>query len=820
MASLLCGCPPADSSNGGNGAAGWESTGPVTIRGETYADLSLSDGTRLSMLPILPGSSVEITKLTMSKTGNDVDLSAYGTDTAAFMRTVTFESFDPVVQGAQVSNIIPTIAFPSGEIEGVDPMTLTVARVGDLQLGDETRPGHVAFLPVHRVDEQGTIVVADYLFPDSIASDLAVNQPEAAKSRTPRQQSTIKPRQIRYVVGSFNGSANWSIDPQLVLMEPSASAEAARVPSGGRATDAPPLQTVVILVHGHNEKERLGYETAEIGAPWYYAYKRDVWTHVYKAVLETKEDALACTAFYEFIYPTYRPIFTETAGVKRLDQSFAEAVNAELGPQAVSNPNLRVYIVAHSMGGVVARAGVQLLSSPVQAAFRRLITWGTPHLGSALTTLRYVLGAPHGAYRAGPDGVVTFPLENIDNTLFALRRAVDDMAVDSPGMRDLRWANSHTATPRNLALDRLFTYGESVSGDNATLQTFDLDDGPYLYCHNLRTLNGQDVYRLSDKYLFLYGVTSKRAKVTFSRWFWPKVEGGETGLGALVTPWLVADPSGSFDAHVVGDSDGAVPIVSMAGAGVRPVGGSVDLGDLDHEQYFGSPRDPGQFTEPDLATDVAYRTLAEIAFGTCARGRWLLTDTKYFAQPAAAANPYTFSATAAGDQATTGVRWTVHVSAFDPELGDVSYDKELFITAKRIWPAQPSTLEPKTQVSIPISLEMTCTANINKYVHAPQVIPDITALIYVKANDEEVNNPYRDTYVNARSTNLSSANEWKLTDSHTVLYSVPDGTAGDILKITIYCRDAAYKSTVGGSGGLEDDFQMAGVTHTYMFKTQ
>lgn len=502
MAGFPGGCAPADSSDGSNDAVASESTGPVVIRGETYAALSLSDGTRLSMLPILPGRSVELTRLTLSKTRNDVDLSAYGIDTAAFMRAVTFESFDPVAHGAQVANIVPTIEFPSREMEGVDPMTLTVARIGDLQLGEEARPGHVAFLPVHRLGEHGGILVADYLFPDSIASDLAVNHPETAKSHARRQQSTVKPRQIRYVVGSFRGSANWSIDPQLVLMEPSPSADGVRVPLSGRPQGAPRLRTVVILVHGHNEKERLGYETAEIGAPWHYAYKRDVWTHLYKAVLETRKDALQCTAFYEFIYPTYRPIFTETAGVKRLDQSFAEAVNAELASLATSNPDLQVYIVAHSMGGLVARAGIQLLSAPVQAAFKRLITWGTPHLGSALTTLRYVLGAPHGAYRAGPDGVVTFPLENIDNTLFALRRAVDGMAVDSPGMRDLRWANGHTTTPRNLALDSLFTYGESVSGDNATLQVFDLDDGAYLYGHSLRTLNGNDIYRLTNKYLF------------------------------------------------------------------------------------------------------------------------------------------------------------------------------------------------------------------------------------------------------------------------------------------------------------------------------
>lgn len=826
MVCLVGGCPPtnppANGGDGGNGTADANSTGPVLVRGETYADLSLSDGTRLMMSPILPGNSVELTTLTLSKSGNDVDLSAYGIETGAFMRTVEFDSFDPVAEGAIAANVVPTLNFPPGEIKGVDVSTLTVARVGDLQFGDETRPAQVAFLPVRPLDEQGTLVVADYLFPDSIASDLMLKHAGTAKPRGTREQGAIRPRQIRYVVGSFKGSANWSIDPALVLMEPSAGADEARVPASGRLADAPPLQTIVILVHGHNEKERLGYETAEVGLPWYYAYKRDVWTYLYKAALETKEDALDCTAFYEFIYPTYRPIFTETAGVKRLDQSFAEAVNAQLGPLVAANPELRVYIVAHSMGGLVSRAGIQLLSSPVQAAFKLLITWGTPHLGSPLTTLRYVLGAPHGAYRAGPEGGVTFPLENIDNTLFALRRAIDNMAVDSPGLRDLRWANSHTTTPRGLALERLFSYGESIAGDDAILQVFDLENGPYLYCGNLRTLNGNDIYRLSYKYFFFYGVTRKRPKVTLGGpWFhYPKLEGGETAIGAFVTPWLVADPNSPFETHVVGDSDGAVPIVSMAGAGVGPAGGGIDLGNLDHEQYFGSPHDPGQFTEPALATDVALQTLAAIDFGTCARGRWKLTDTKYFAQPADAAGPYTFTASAAGDQALTEVRWTVHVSKWDEELGDISYDKDLLISAIRRWTAPPSTLEPSQEVSIPISVEMTCTTDINKYIQTPQVIPDVTALVYVKDGDEEVNNPYRSTYVNARSTSLSDANGWKATDSHTVVFPVRGGTVGDSLKITIFCRDAAYRSTVGGTGGLEDYFQAAGVVYTYTFRAQ
>jgi hypothetical protein len=43
--------------------------------------------------------------------------------------------------------------------------------------------------------------------------------------------------------------------------------EWATVPAGARPTDAPPVKTVVILVHGHNEYEKLGDAAADVEQP-------------------------------------------------------------------------------------------------------------------------------------------------------------------------------------------------------------------------------------------------------------------------------------------------------------------------------------------------------------------------------------------------------------------------------------------------------------------------------------------------------------------------------------------------------------------------
>ena len=599
-----------------------ETAGPYTVISGTATNIALADGTSLTLPALTTTDGSPLTQLTLTRSQNDVDLSDFDQEDASAMRVLSFSSFDPNALGLAAAQVVPSLTIPLDDASTVDADTLTVARVSDLYLEDEeTITQQVHFLPVNR-DDDGHIVVTDYLFADSIIADL-VQQEALGAASVSSAQPAVNPREIRYVVGTFRGSINWAQAPVLLRMVPDPEHADGRVPASTLSTeeradlDAKGVRNVVVLIHGHNEQERTGADARlrQINTPWYYAYKRDVWTNLYDYLSDAQPELLECTAFYEFIYPTYKPIFTPTGTHQRLDEALAEELHDEILPHLQAGTDVKLFFVAHSMGGLVARAGIQRMDAELQAAFTQLVTWGSPHRGSPLVTLRYVLGAPPDTYRAGPDGVVTFPLSNLDNTLFALRRAIDNMQVDAPGTRDLRWALSHTTTEYNLALDSLFTLGEGVSGDSALTQHYSLANGPWLYNENLRNLNEMDLYRLSDKLTAFYGITTKRPVVTSTWYFKPKIVGTETAKGAFVMPWLVAEPTATYHAHQRGSSDGAVPIVSMAAAGTTAY--YRDLGDVDHEEYFGAPDQPGHFTEHDTAWEVADATISTLGLTEC-----------------------------------------------------------------------------------------------------------------------------------------------------------------------------------------------------------
>jgi len=589
-----------------------ESSGPRPVPAGAGVEIPLSDGTLLTLPP--QSGEGDLTTLTLERVTGQVPLSMGDLEQVGTTRVLHFEPFDPVGQGMHAGTFTPSLLVPAADFAGVDVETLAVARVADLYFDGVALPGHTSTLPV-QFTEDGDLFVTDFYFPDSLLSSLA--HAEDTK------QAPIWPREIRYVVGTFQGSYNWKEQPSLVRFYPDAAAAARRSRLGALSAERQEeearkhIRQALVLVHGHNEEEKLGSSNTTAPAPWRFGYKRDAWTLFYDYLLVAAPELLECTAFYEFIYPTYKPIFTPHAPGQRQDTHFAKALNSMVADGLQVDPEFALFIVGHSQGGVVARAGIQLFEPATHQAFQRLATWGSPHMGSPLVSLRYVLGAPGGIYRAGPDGVVTFPLDNIDNTLFALRRAVDNLQVDAPGTRDLRWANSHTTTPYNLALDHLFSFDVDAAVEPDLWRMYDLHRGTEIYSENLRMLNAEDTYRLSGKYQALYGVTSKRARLTFPlrNWFRPTIEGTDTSLGALVMPWLVVDADVSYEGHPRGSSDGAVPVPSMAAAGIA--GGRRHLGDIDHEEYFGAPEPHGVFQAPDEAWTTARETLATLRMPTC-----------------------------------------------------------------------------------------------------------------------------------------------------------------------------------------------------------
>jgi uncharacterized protein (DUF779 family) len=154
--------------------------------------------------------------------------------------------------------------------------------------------------------------------------------------------------------------------------------------------------------------------------------------------------------------------------------------------------------------------------------------------------------------------------------------------LDTPGTRDLRWDNI-----RPLRLNEIFSdETNALVVEDPNNRIYSLVDGTWLYNNNLRLFNESDPYRLSDKYTFIYGVTEKRAPG----------DKAQTAIGASIIPILLRDgksPVGEVTSgHSQGASDGAVPIVSMAGAGIVNFR-SVFVGNIDHEEYYSSTPDYG-----------------------------------------------------------------------------------------------------------------------------------------------------------------------------------------------------------------------------------
>jgi len=92
---------------------------------------------------------------------------------------------------------------------------------------------------------------------------------------------------VRYSISTYKGKVNWAKNPRLVQMTPAVNSSYFRRPSTGleKTKRSEPVVNIVILVHGHNEKEKVGFEEKETPDVWEYAYKREVWDEFYKYYL-------------------------------------------------------------------------------------------------------------------------------------------------------------------------------------------------------------------------------------------------------------------------------------------------------------------------------------------------------------------------------------------------------------------------------------------------------------------------------------------------------------------------------------------------------
>jgi pimeloyl-ACP methyl ester carboxylesterase len=573
-------------------------TNTGTVAAGTTGSVGLADGTRVDVPPMPGPVTVSVTR-----SAENVDaVRVFGQEPTGSPRTVIYTG------DAAALDFVPTITIPASEAGTIT--ALNVARIGPLVVNGSLQDDTVTFLPAAR-DEHGNIVVRDVFLRG--AARLAAAAPTGGLGAAADAGTSVR---TIYNLSTYQAQLNWSIAPQLVRMVPDASMPEKRRPlSSLSATERDavlrkPIQNVIVLVHGHNEAEKLGFEAKQIPAIWGYEYKRNVWTFIYQWFLDATagyDPYAGCTAFYEFIYPSYRPVFE---GQGALGAALASALGADekLKKQAAK---YNLFFVAHSMGGLVSRAAINQLPFAVAPNFEKLITWGTPHHGSPVMTFRYLLTSGYNLYVPGMcltgNGV---PLE-IFNEMAIYNSAVQGQAVDSPGWRDNRWDNFKPLNLAGIGWSRApWQIGDDVRWDPARNED--------IYSAALLHFNQNDRFYLSDKYVAFDGLTKQLAPIdlTSCSAMWSFYKAAPIAKGAGINRWTYNSPE-TLNAYPnkpeVKQSDGAVSVDSMVGLGVFASYNTYPLDDVDHEQYFGAPHD-GNITpeNKDKADDTAIRTLSTL----------------------------------------------------------------------------------------------------------------------------------------------------------------------------------------------------------------
>lgn len=509
------------------------------------------------------------------------------------------------------SNIKPILRLPLEEAGDISPHSLQILRLGDLVVDGERRFDYPLFLPVH-LDDQGQLSFIDPVFADGTFIDEELTQAGLATTGgLTRVQASDNRRwvgNVRYLLMSYEKDLNWSQQPRLVRMLPDPEAHGLRRPASYselRELEKQPLCNLVLLVHGHNDYEQAGFEAADEIWPWDVTYKRRVWDLMYETWQQAGEGEeepgrnypLECTAFYEFIYPTFRPIFSpleapggwqhETLG-EALGRLFDEEIRRNAQLEALLNENLpfNFQVVAHSMGGLVARAGFRHLPSRLMERFQGFVSWGSPHQGAALYSFRYALTAGHDLFIGGQ----RLPLQNI-GTSSSYQNKLDVLALDTPSKRDMRWSAGLKDKMRYDDETLFVENRNSIMVD----QSLELPHGSAFFSQNLQSFNeseGDFMGNLLDnRYFFIYGATSKRAEIESVSTGWLPWAGSIYQFGRHAT----SIEKGAFLNRLLmkegyKQNDGAVPVYSQRGEGIWGVRGitRIEMGDIDHEEFYGS----------------------------------------------------------------------------------------------------------------------------------------------------------------------------------------------------------------------------------------
>ncbi|MCM8816517.1 MAG: hypothetical protein NC913_03270 [Candidatus Omnitrophica bacterium] len=571
-------------------------TQSVNVSADQSGQISLSDKTEVSIPAISSGYSLTLQRITnyidIEKELNLDPDEGLSPQTSGSLRTLQID-LDSTLTDTDKLSMVPVITIPKQEIGVLNPDTVNILRISETVVNGQV-VRNVSLLPAH-FDKDGNLVTKDiYLSGELITGKL----PIATKKGN-------APIYISYIPLTFQGTINWVREPRFVRMVPDGKSDARRKPIDKLSDEErewelkKPIKNVIVLVHGHNEAEKTGLPgqfERNADFPWAVDYKRDVWKYLYEVFLKDYKEFNSCTVFYEFIYPTWRPIFGH------LDDMLVEKITSELEKQLSYNVEekdsfaFNLFIVAHSMGGVVSRAAIVKFPEVLDDQFKHFISWGSPHRGAAMYSLRYLLTSPAYSARTWKGSALSS----------AMGAYVGATVIDAPGIMDLRWTNGAPGNRRFLKFDEYFQVDSSYVSE---IHKYDLRNGTLLYNQRLQQLN--DIDNRGSKYTLLYGITSQGMPLEFIEEMdvidlVDVLASGEIAIGATINRFLIENGSNILHGRLESDSDGAVPIVSMTGLGLNP-SLLVDVGYIDHEAYY---------HVKDDAILVASTTLEKLGFKT------------------------------------------------------------------------------------------------------------------------------------------------------------------------------------------------------------
>ena len=156
--------------------------------------------------------------------------------------------------------------------------------------------------------------------------------------------------------------------------------------------------------------------------------------------------------------------------------------------------------------------------------------------------------------------------------------------VDTPGTQDLRWTNGSAGVEKFFKYDNFFRENSVEKFEN---KEYDLRTGSRFYNDNLKAFNENE--KFSDRFTFFTGNTTRIAAIHKGGYFSTrayymvkaKLTDGETAIGAYFIRLLAEDKK-------MKDNDGASPVYSQGGSGLFRRPKTVDMGDINHEEFYGT----------------------------------------------------------------------------------------------------------------------------------------------------------------------------------------------------------------------------------------